>query len=82
MLLDARTRTEYSRGRVKGFINIPVDQLRDRINEIDETKPVYVICQSGLRSYIASRILTGNGFDAFNLAGACAYMMWLIKINY
>lgn len=68
-LLDTRTVQEYSKGHVKGFVNIPVDELRERIGEIDKTKPVYVICQSGLRSYIASRILTSNGFDAYNFAG-------------
>lgn len=68
-LLDTRTPQEYSKGHVKGFVNIPVDELRERIGELDKTKPVYVICQSGLRSYIASRILTGNGFDAYNFAG-------------
>ena len=39
------------------------------ISELDSSKPVYVICQSGLRSYIATRILTGNGFDCYNFAG-------------
>ncbi|MDY5455900.1 MAG: CoA-disulfide reductase [Bacilli bacterium] len=68
-LLDTRTPMEYSKGHVKGFINIPVDELRERIDELDKSKPVYVICQSGLRSYIASRILMGNGFDAYNFAG-------------
>lgn len=68
-LLDTRTPMEYSMGHVKGFINIPVDELRERIDELDKSKPVYVICQSGLRSYIASRILMGNGFDAYNFAG-------------
>ncbi|CCY04761.1 uncharacterized NAD(FAD)-dependent dehydrogenases [Faecalibacterium sp. CAG:1138] len=68
-LLDTRTLMEYSMGHAKGFINIPVDELRERIGELDRSKPVYVICQSGLRSYIASRILMGNGFDAYNFAG-------------
>lgn len=68
-LLDTRTPMEYSRGHAEGFINIPVDELRERIGELDRSKPVYVICQSGLRSYIASRILTGNGFDTYNFAG-------------
>ena len=68
-LLDARTPMEYNRGHIEGFVNIPVDSLRERIGELDKNKPVYVICQSGLRSYIASRILTGNGFDAYNFAG-------------
>lgn len=68
-LLDTRTPAEYRTGRVDGFINIPVDELRERIGELDKNKPVYVICQSGLRSYIASRILAGNGFDVYNFAG-------------
>lgn len=68
-LLDTRTPAEYDRGHADGFINIPVDELRDRLGDLDRTKPVYVMCQSGLRSYIASRILTGNGFDAYNFAG-------------
>ena len=68
-LLDTRTVGEYSRGHIKGFQNIPVDELRQRIGEIEEGKPVYVICQSGLRSYIATRILEGYGFEAYNFAG-------------
>ena len=68
-LLDTRTPMEYSMGHADGFINIPVDELRERLDELDKSKPVYVICQSGLRSYIASRILMGNGFDAYNFAG-------------
>lgn len=68
-LLDTRTPAEYDRGHADGFINIPVDELRDRLGNLDRTKPVYVMCQSGLRSYIAGRILTGNGFDAYNFAG-------------
>lgn len=68
-LLDTRTSLEYSRGHVDGFVNLPVDELRERIKELDKSKPVYVICQSGLRSYIASRILIGNDFDVYNFAG-------------
>ncbi|MBE6948819.1 MAG: CoA-disulfide reductase [Ruminococcaceae bacterium] len=68
-LLDTRTVWEYSRGHIEGFVNIPVDELRERLNEIDPTKPVYVICQSGLRSYIATRILEGNGIEAYNFSG-------------
>ena len=52
-----------------GFKNIPVDELRERINEIEKGKPVYLICQSGLRSYIASRILEGNGYETYNFSG-------------
>ena len=68
-LLDVRTVTEVSRGKIDGFTNIPLDSLRERIGEIPKGKPVYVHCHSGLRSYIACRILTGNGYNCFNLAG-------------
>ena len=68
-LLDTRTAGEYSRGHIDGFMNIPVDELRERLDELDKTKPVYVICQSGLRSYIACRILSGNGYDCYNFSG-------------
>ena len=68
-LLDTRTEAEFSRGHIEGFVNIPVDELRERLNELENGKPVYVICQSGLRSYIASRILEGSGFDAYNFSG-------------
>lgn len=68
-LLDVRTVTEFKRGKINGFINIPLDSLRARIDEIPKDKPVYVHCHSGLRSYIACRILQGNGYDCYNLAG-------------
>jgi len=68
-LLDTRTEAEFSRGHIEGFVNIPVDELRERLTELEKGKPVYVICQSGLRSYIASRILEGSGFDAYNFSG-------------
>ena len=68
-LLDTRTVYEYMRGHAEGFINIPVDDLRERLTELDKSKPVYVMCQSGLRSYLATRILMQNGFDAYNFAG-------------
>lgn len=68
-LLDVRTVTEVKRGRIDGFINIPLDSLRERIEEISKDKPVYLHCHSGLRSYIALCILKGNGYDCFNLAG-------------
>ena len=72
-LLDTRTAVEYSRGHIDGFLNIPVDALRERIGEIEPGKPVYVICQSGLRSYIAARILEGHGFEAYNFSGGFRY---------
>lgn len=68
-LLDTRTKEEYDEGHIPGFINIPVDSLREHISEIEPGKPVYVICQSGLRSYVAARILTGSGHDCYNISG-------------
>ncbi len=68
-LLDSRTPVEYSRGHADGFINIPVDDLRERLSELDASKTVYVMCQSGLRSYLTCRILAQNGFDCFNFTG-------------
>ncbi len=68
-LLDTRTAEEYAGGHIEGFQNIPVDELRERLGEIEPGKPVYVICQSGLRSYIACRILAGYGYEAYNFAG-------------
>lgn len=67
--LDTRTPFEYARGHAEGFVNIPVDDLRERLSEIPKDKKIYVMCQSGLRSYLASRILICNGYDAVNYAG-------------
>ena len=68
-LLDTRTVGEFDGGHIDGFLNIPVDELRERLGKLDKRKPVYVICQSGLRSYIACRILAGNGFECYNFSG-------------
>ena len=68
-LLDTRTEGEYAAGHIPGAINIPLDSLRQRMGELDRAKPVYVNCYSGLRSYIACRILSGNGFACANLSG-------------
>lgn len=68
-LLDVRTAAERANGCIDGFIGIPVDELREHIGELDPKKPIYVHCQSGLRSYIACRILAGYGFDCYNLTG-------------
>lgn len=68
-LLDVRTVSEYNKGHIEGFQNIPVDDLRERLDEFEKGKTVYVICQSGLRSYIATRILEENGYETFNFSG-------------
>ena len=69
ILLDTRTPFEYMRGHAEDFIHIPLDDLRERLGELDKSKKIYVMCQSGLRSYLATRILMQNGFDAYNFAG-------------
>ena len=78
-LLDTRTVAEYERGHFDGFANIPVDELRERIGEIQPGKPVYVNCQSGLRSYIACRILAGEGFECFNFSGGYRFYDAVMK---
>lgn len=78
-LLDVRTVGEYKRGHIEGFMNIPVDSLRDNLGELDPSKPVYVICQSGVRSYIASRILTQRGFNCFNFSGGYRFFAAVTK---
>ena len=78
-LLDTRTPKEFSQGHIEGFMNIPVDELRERIEEVPVGKPVYVICQSGLRSYIATRILEGLGFEAYNFAGGYRFYQAVVQ---
>jgi NADPH-dependent 2,4-dienoyl-CoA reductase/sulfur reductase-like enzyme/rhodanese-related sulfurtransferase len=68
-LLDTRTEGEYRKGHMEGTVNIPLDELRERMGELDPTKELYVNCQSGLRSYLACRILTQNGFTCYNFSG-------------
>ena len=77
--LDVRTTEEYNAGTIPGFINIPVDELRDRLNELDKSKEIYVTCQIGLRGYIAQRILMGNGYRTKNLSGG--YRRYLLTTN-
>ena len=68
-LLDVRTPAEYERSHVEGWLNFPLDDIRKRLGELDKTKPVYLMCQIGLRGYIASRILVQHGFTVYNLSG-------------
>ncbi|MFR5833247.1 MAG: FAD-dependent oxidoreductase [Acutalibacteraceae bacterium] len=78
-LLDVRTAEEFATGNINGFVNIPVDELRKRAGELDKNKPVYVICQSGLRSYIAARILAGRGFEVYNFAGGYRFYAAVVR---
>ncbi|NLT58046.1 MAG: FAD-dependent oxidoreductase [Clostridiales bacterium] len=69
VMVDGRTSSEYASGHIEGALNIPVDELRSRLDELDRDTPVCVYCYTGYRSYVAARILTGNGFDASHMAG-------------
>ena len=69
ILLDTRTPAEYGRGHIEGAVNLPLDELRERLPELERSKSVYVNCHSGLRSYLACRILMQNGFECYNLSG-------------
>ncbi|MEG0616125.1 MAG: FAD-dependent oxidoreductase [Oscillospiraceae bacterium] len=69
IMIDVRTSAEYARGHIDKAINIPLDNLRENFEKLDKSKEIYVNCQSGLRSYIACRILTQNGYKCYNLAG-------------
>lgn len=69
MLLDVRTDEEFANGHIKGAVNIPVDDLRSRLNELDKSKTIVEYCQVGLRGYIADRILSQNGFKVLNVTG-------------
>ncbi len=69
ILLDVRTQGEVARGGIDGFINIPVDSLRERLSELDKSKTIYITCQIGLRGYIAARILSQLGYKCKNFSG-------------
>ena len=68
-IVDVREPRELKGGKVKGAVNIPLSQVRDRLKELDPTKPVLVYCQKGLRGYVASRIFKQHGFKVSNLSG-------------
>lgn len=72
-IVDVRTPGEFMRGHIADAVNVPVDDLRGRLAQIDKSKPVYLNCQVGLRSYIAYCILAANGYDCYNLAGGYRY---------
>lgn len=69
-VIDVREAGEYTRGHIDGVINIPMSEMRNRLDEIDKSKPVYVHCQTGQRSYNMTLMLQANGFEAYNVAGS------------
>ena len=74
VILDVREPSETSNGKIPGSVNIPLGQLRSRLNEIDKNCLIVCSCQVGLRGYLAERILKQNGFNAANLSGG--YLTW------
>jgi NADPH-dependent 2,4-dienoyl-CoA reductase/sulfur reductase-like enzyme/rhodanese-related sulfurtransferase len=75
LLIDVRTEVEYLDGNIPGSINIPVDELRNRLTDIDQHQNIFIYCQIGLRGYLAQRILLQNGFENVqNISGG--YKLW------
>lgn len=72
ILLDVRTTGEFERGHIPGAVNIPVDELRERLDELDKDKEIIEYCQVGLRGHVAERILSQHGFAVKNLSGGYA----------
>lgn len=76
-LLDVRTQKEFSAAAIPGAVNIPVDELRSRLDELPRDKTIYIYCEIGLRGYLAQRIIRQKGFDkVFNLSGGFA--LWKV----
>ncbi|SHJ13349.1 FAD-dependent oxidoreductase [Bacteroides stercorirosoris] len=79
LMVDTRTAEEYSFGTIPGAVNIPLDDLRERIAEIPKNQPVVVFCAVGLRGYLAQRILMGNGYENVrNLSGG--YKLYSVAV--
>jgi rhodanese-related sulfurtransferase len=71
-LVDVRERHEYAAGHVAGALLIPMAQVANRMDELDQSRPVYVICATGNRSRATTDLLCGSGFDAWSVAGGTA----------
>ena len=75
ILLDVRTVEEFEKGHIANAINIPIDELRNRMAELDANKNIYIYCQAGLRGYLGHRILKQNNYNkVLNLSGG--YQIW------
>lgn len=82
LLLDVRTVDEFAAGHIPGSTNIPVDELRSRLDELPKDQGIAVYCQVGQRGYLATRILNQSGFEAKNLSGGYkTYKLWNPKGN-
>ncbi|KPU44546.1 coenzyme A disulfide reductase [Oxobacter pfennigii] len=82
ILVDVRTPMEYSLGTIEDAVNIPLDEMRNRLDEFPRDKKIIVFCKVGLRGYLALRILAQNGFkDVYNLSGGCSTYYPVIEAN-
>jgi rhodanese-related sulfurtransferase len=68
-MMDVREPAEFKRGRYDGALNLPLDQLRGRLDELSRDKEIWTYCFVGQRSYYAARILAQNGFQVKNISG-------------
>ncbi|OQX30142.1 MAG: pyridine nucleotide-disulfide oxidoreductase, partial [Spirochaeta sp. LUC14_002_19_P3] len=73
-VIDVREISEYKAGHFAGTVNIPMGELRQRMSEIDKSKPVYVHCRTGERSYNVTMMLKSHGFDVYNIAGSYEFI--------
>jgi len=77
VLIDVRRKDEYDAGKIADAINIPVDEIRNRLEEIPKENTIYIYCEAGQRGYLAQRILRQNGFEnVYNLSGG--YHTWSV----
>ncbi len=68
-IVDVRSSEEYAGGHVPGAVNVPLEELPDRLGELADSGPVFVVCQSGRRSVQGVETLTGEGMEAVSVAG-------------
>ena len=71
-LIDVREPVEYAAGHVSGAVLVPVGQVTTRVQELDRSRPVYVICATGNRSLAIADLLRSTGFDAWSVTGGTA----------
>lgn len=76
-LVDVRSEWEFNSGHIPGAINIPLEQISWRMNEIPRNRPVVVVCQSGNRSQAGARAMVEAGIQAYNLQGGT--MIWMMN---
>jgi len=81
LILDVRTREEVMLGKYHGAVNIPLEELREHLNELPKDKTILTYCSAGLRGYIATRILVQNGFDAKNLSGGLQMVSRMLPVK-